>query len=165
MDKLKINQAGPDDIPIITKIKKAVWLDIYPNLGLGVTKKDILALDFELEESRRRQNMTKPNWRYWLARIDNEPVGYLAAKKEDSQGIIKLVHVLSSYRGKGIGTALFNQALEWLAGKRIRLQVVGNNSDAIEFYRKFGFSFMGRGRPIKIAGKKIDAIKMVVSNT
>ncbi|MDD5073766.1 MAG: GNAT family N-acetyltransferase [Candidatus Shapirobacteria bacterium] len=165
MSKLKISQAGTADISTISKIQKKAWLATYPNLGTGVTRADILKKDFTGLEPTRYQNMADDNWRYFLAQKDNQTIGYAAAKKEADQGIIKLVHVLPQFQNQGVGSVLLEQVLKWLVGKRIVLQVARANFGTIAFYQKFGFSPIGPGRPIKVAGKEIATLKMVIPNT
>jgi ribosomal protein S18 acetylase RimI-like enzyme len=166
MNSVQIDQAGLADVFTITKIKKEVWLATYPNLMADIDKKDVLAKDFDREEQYRRRHITSQDRHYWLAKKDGKAVGYLCAvKKKNNQGIIKLIHVLPDYQGNGIGGALFCQALNWLKGRKVFLQVAKDNFVAIKFYKKFGFSLFGRGEPIKIGDKKIATIKMVKDNT
>jgi len=165
VSKVKIYQAGLADISAITKIKKRVWLITYPNLGVDVNRDDVLKKDFIKLELGRSRNMVSNNWRYWLAKKDGQLAGYIAAKKEADQGIIKLIHVLPEFQGQGVGSALLNQVLKWLKSKEIVLQVAKSNQKAISFYQKFGFFPTGRGNPIRVADKKIDTVKMITPNT
>ena len=68
---------------------------------------------------------------------------------------------MPEFQNKGVGSVLFKQALKWLEGKKVILQVAKANFGAIEFYKKFGFSFIGQGQPIRVAGKEIDTARMV----
>lgn len=166
MTKLKISLAGPADIPVITKIQKGAWLSTYPNLGIGVTRNDVLKKDFTGLEAARYQNMAKDNWRYFLARKDGRVIGYAAAQKRAGRGIIKLIHVLPEFWGLGVGSSLLKRVLAWLAdSQKITLQVAKKNRRAIAFYQKFGFFPVGPGRPIRIAGKEISTVKMAIVNT
>jgi putative acetyltransferase len=55
--------------------------------------------------------------------------------------------VVASHRGRGVGTALMEQALTWarrFGVERIELTVYPGNQAAIALYRKFGFVEEGR---------------------
>jgi diaminopimelate decarboxylase len=57
------------------------------------------------------------------------------------------IAVASDFRGKGIGSALLIEAIDWAKGVRVEkivLSVYPNNVDAIALYRKFGFVEEGR---------------------
>ncbi|MGI6278551.1 MAG: GNAT family N-acetyltransferase [Patescibacteria group bacterium] len=166
MNRVQIDRANLADISTISEIKKKVWLTTYPNLIAGIDKKDVLAKDFNQEERQRPRNIKSKNWRYWLAKKDGRVVGYLCAiKKKNNRGAIKLIHVLPECQGEGLGSALFRQALNWLSGRKVFLQVAKDNFAAIEFYKKFNFSLVGQGESIKIGNKKIETLKMMKDNT
>jgi diaminopimelate decarboxylase len=57
------------------------------------------------------------------------------------------IAVASDFRGKGIGSALLIEAIDWAKSVRVEkivLSVYPNNVDAIALYRKFGFVEEGR---------------------
>lgn len=52
------------------------------------------------------------------------------------------IGVLAAYQGKGLGTAMMNEALLWARSKgllRIEISVFKSNNPAIRLYHKFGF--------------------------
>lgn len=72
--------------------------------------------------------------------IGNE--GFITCKVSGNTGNIHLIGVSTSYRGKGIGTALVLHALSWFKEKglknvTVRTQAVNTNS--IKFYTNHGF--------------------------
>lgn len=57
-------------------------------------------------------------------------------------GEIDSIYVEEAYRGRGIGTALMEHAIEWLEAHRadpITLAVAVGNVEVMAFYRRFGF--------------------------
>jgi RimJ/RimL family protein N-acetyltransferase len=64
--------------------------------------------------------------------------------------------LLAAHRGKGLGTRLINEMLDW-AGKaglaRVELEVLSNNSGAVKLYRRMGFVEEGR----KVGAVRLDA--------
>ncbi len=71
--------------------------------------------------------------------------GILALTYEPDCLRVNQLLVLPEYQGKGIGTTCMRQVLEDAAGRRlpVRLQVLKVNHQAIEFYRRMGFSDAG----------------------
>ena len=72
--------------------------------------------------------------------------------------------ILKSHRGQGIGSALFNKALEYsrsIGLEKIELQVYPENTQAIELYKKFGFQQVGYCKHYrKLNGRYFDSISM-----
>jgi ribosomal protein S18 acetylase RimI-like enzyme len=73
--------------------------------------------------------------------------------------------VAREWRGRGVGSALLADAIEWARGRglhKLSLGVFAHNTAAIELYRKFGF--VEEGRRIKqyrrASGELWDAIEM-----
>lgn len=62
-------------------------------------------------------------------------------------GVIESLSVLSSYRGRGIGTKLMEAAEKWVADKGVsscELVVWEFNRDAIKLYERLGYSTVNR---------------------
>jgi len=62
--------------------------------------------------------------------------------KTDTQGQLEIdaMYVVKELQGKGLGKKLMQKAIEWLGNDGdIRLEVVSYNSNAINFYKRFGF--------------------------
>lgn len=81
------------------------------------------------------------------ATIGTEIAGFCVADIEedgaDPFGMVCDILVLDSHRGKGIGSALLNQALDWLRSKNVNgiyLESGKDNHAAHEFFRHKGFS-------------------------
>ncbi len=162
--KAVIRPAQLDDVKGISRIKKVVWQDTYPALSAEVSRADIAARDFSAKEPKRRQLIVKENYRYLVAEADGQIVGYCMGKKGSDRGVIKLMHILPAYQGKGIGSRLMSALLDWFGDRPVELQVATANQPAIGFHEKFGFSKVGSGEPIAISNQtKIDTIKMIRS--
>ena len=82
---------------------------------------------------------------------DGHVVGHLYIQREDhpvTRHVASLgIAVSAEARGRGIGTALMDQAVRWARSvgvDKIVLSVYPNNTGAIALYRKFGFVQEGR---------------------
>ena len=83
------------------------------------------------------------------ATLSGEIVGYVLYRWEENalilykrKGTILDLYVKRSYRGKGIGTKLLEEALNDLKRRGldfVQLNVIASNEMAINLYKKFGF--------------------------
>lgn len=85
----------------------------------------------------------------WLAVVQSEiigrwiPVGTIQGIRSSSySGAIQNLGIVREYRGKGVGSALLNAAMdgfETLGCKQVNLEVTVQNSAAIRLYESLGF--------------------------
>ena len=102
-----------------------------------------------LEKARRGDSMTH-------AAIDaatDAYIGYCTSTiDKDKTGEILSLFVTSKYRGRGIGEALVQKALDWLGSRSveaIELVILAENEEVAAFYERFDF------RPRRILMKQI----------
>ncbi len=99
--------------------------------------------DFEpwfLETNRR--NVSRPDHRYYIARINGEPVGVtLLLTSPPGVAGIYAVATLESMRGRGVATALMAQAVQdaHQAGHRLVSLMTDTGEYPEQFYEKLGF--------------------------
>lgn len=140
--------ATEQDISAIRSVQRQTWLVTYPNTQFGITRHDI-AEKFAHDDSpagrpswlaERVAQLSDQRLCAWVARIDDEVVGYCIAEKETTQNRIKALYILPSYQKQGIGKSLMETATTWFGSdKKIYLNVASYNSKAIAFYQKLGF--------------------------
>lgn len=78
----------------------------------------------------------------YVALDDDRIVGYIGIHPHSEYGHVIGMLVDARYRGRGIGEALLNTALEWAREQRlsdVSLLVFPHNERAIALYRKAGF--------------------------
>lgn len=138
----------------------------------AVEPKDAEQLQRIYSQSNIQENMLQlpmPSLRYWenrigsysengwigfVAELDGVVVGEIVLFTEKS---IRLRHVVSfglavdeNFTGRGIGRKLIifcqEYAFQWLAAKRLELQVFVSNQVAIKLYESMGFEIEGRKR-------------------
>ena len=82
--------------------------------------------------------------------MDEEAIHFLAFKNEKAIGCARAfvienymqlgrMAVLKEYRGKGIGTALFEKAMTTAKLNELSVIYISAQCQAIDFYKKFGF--------------------------
>ncbi|KFD22591.1 acetyltransferase [Tatumella ptyseos ATCC 33301] len=102
----------------------------------------------------RIQNYTEKGWIGFVAEIEGVVVGELVIF---TQQHVRLRHVVSfgvavdiNHSGKGIGKQLIlfcqEYAFQWLAAKRLELEVFASNDSAIRLYENLGFEIEGKKR-------------------
>lgn len=143
-------------------------------MELGITKEDI-ELKFskdntaegrkQIEEWKKRYS--DDNERRWVAKNENQIVGFCVAGKEKGGNRIYAIYVLPDFQGAGRGKELLQKSLNWLGGEKdVYVNVASYNTKAIKFYKRFGFVKTGRvvhseGVDSLPSGKIIPEIEMV----
>ncbi|MCA9347953.1 GNAT family N-acetyltransferase [Candidatus Saccharibacteria bacterium] len=153
LDRLavEIGRAVPDDAETICDIRDRAWLEAYPNDQLGVTVDDvrIMAQGPNGEYVPRRIAYLKDQLgkedgtgeTTFVAKLDDKVVGFIDPRiDKQNHRRVGAIYVAPEAQGKGIGSKLMNQALDWYGRDRdIYLEVVSYNQNAINFYESFGF--------------------------
>ena len=112
---------------------------------------DEFSVTVEQEREFIRSIQTDSDSQWFVAEDGGKIVGMasvgVAGKNERyrHRGVVTFV-VLKSYWGMGIGRKLMQECIEWCRGKNItqmELDVVSDNTRAINLYEKFGFRTMG----------------------
>jgi GNAT superfamily N-acetyltransferase len=146
-----ISRATPGDAGTILKIKRDAWLGAYVNEERGVTAEDIKKrmgdMSIGIENWQRGlANEAQSNERAtFVARVDNEIVGYTSPHIIDGQRRIGALYVSPKAQGKGVGTGLLDRAVEWYGREHdIFLHVLNYNQNALGFYERYGFEKTGK---------------------
>jgi ribosomal protein S18 acetylase RimI-like enzyme len=94
----------------------------------------------------------------WVARENKQIVGMCGFNPE--RRLIHSVYVAESMRGKGIGTALMQYALGECGPGRVVLLVAAENTGALRFYERLGFTVTGHGASWRFESGEIPEIEM-----
>ena len=83
----------------------------------------------------------------WVAEQEGNIVGFIVARRVSSDMEILNFAVHDKVRRRGIGSALFNEAIDWgksFGAEDALLEVRASNTEAIEFYERRDFRVTGR---------------------
>lgn len=153
-----VRKATLKDIPRIAQLWKALvaYHTKHHGYGKGIFKyregKEALHLKYLKKQIRGRNSVV------FVAEAGGKVTGYIMVEVQklppiylhDKNAYVCDLVVDSQYRGKGIGTALLEEAEEWARKKKmysISLMVHTANDNALALYRNFGF----RGHHLKMA--------------
>jgi len=113
-------------------------------------------------------NITASNSLLLVAQDDGRIVGFLSAERGFAKRIkhsaYVVVGVLKDYQGKGVGTKLLQELIDWAKSNnitRLELTVMVNNESAINLYKKMGFKIEGlKEKSLIVDGKYVDEYYM-----
>ena len=156
---MDITLATKSDLDIISNLARKIWPVCYGDI---LTSDE---LDNLLEKIYSRENLLYETEDlahvFWIARVDNIPVGYISAYQEKDTVWIKKLYILSEEQGKGYGNTLMNKAISHFKDLTIiSLCVHNKNLSAQNFYKKLGFKITKK-LPVKMGD--YDFIDFVMS--
>ncbi len=134
-----LREVQPGDIDLCAQI-------VFDAFG-GIHDHHRFTRDFPaLEAAKGLMSMWIPHRAIWgvVAEVDGRIVGQLGVSGEGRMEIG--MWVAPEWRGKGVGTALMNAALDYArthGAYKISLEVWPHNAAAIALYEKFGFEREG----------------------
>jgi ribosomal protein S18 acetylase RimI-like enzyme len=151
--ELEIRPAQPADAAVIALLGRITFEETFGYLFVGRESDLTQYLDATFGFAKIERSLDKARNAYWLAAVDQLPVGYAKLKlgsappvgrQKDTDQLQKL-YVLRSFLGQRVGAALM-QPIIGAARQRASfpwLDVLHENARAIEFYRRFGFHALG----------------------
>ncbi|MFE3323343.1 GNAT family N-acetyltransferase [Streptomyces sp. NPDC059176] len=103
-------------------------------------------------EERWRARLAIPDARNLVAFLDDLPVGMVSGVPGEDAADVELISlwVRPGARGRGVGDYLIRAVERWGAdrgARTLRLSVMTDNSTAVAFYERHGFTFTDRGEP------------------
>jgi len=130
-----------DDIRTVSKLAREIWTDHFTPI-IGKPQVEYMLEKFQSSESI--QNQISEGFEYYLARNENECVGYTALVTDlvDRKMMISKLYTLSEVRCTGVGTALLSHTENICSSRNIsRLWLTVNkyNYGAISWYKHRGF--------------------------
>lgn len=146
--EIKIRKSTKLDSESIREVSYKTWIETYPNKEFGITKDDIEDFFLKIKKNRKikkKTNLTDKSLTY-VATINNVVVGYVVGYIRENFSQLQAIYILSKHQNKGVGKMLFDKINEdfFEKGKNVIVQVANYNINAIESYKKWGFSDTGK---------------------
>ncbi|WP_347374049.1 GNAT family N-acetyltransferase [Aequorivita sp. Q41] len=153
MNTIKIRQATKKDAKSIALLGRTTFSETFAHyFSYEQDLLDYLEATFSLDKIEN--SIDKLNNKYWIATVNNLPVGYAKLKLNSASEFIlanqvcqlQKIYVLKDFLSMKIGGELQHYLLEeakQLGFKNIWLSVLKENTRAISFYNKSGFEKIG----------------------
>lgn len=147
---LTVRPAEISDAPLVALLGRITFAETFGDLFAGYEQDLAAYLAETFAPAKIARSMAKPDNHYWLARLDDLPIGYAKLKSRsghpqvpgDAVGQLQKIYVLRDFLSAGAGKAM-SEAL--LAEARARhcdqlwLTVLDSNAPAIGFYERQGW--------------------------
>jgi ribosomal protein S18 acetylase RimI-like enzyme len=130
-----------EDTKQVQKIAKTTWNATYE--GIIPLEVQNRFLEFNYSDESLKQRMERSI--LYVAEVDGEVVGFANYSPVRDGGKVELsaIYVYPEFQGKGIGTALLQQAMKELDGiKEIYVNVEKDNKTGMNFYEAKGFEII-----------------------
>lgn len=103
--------------------------------------------DWDMDATSIREAcLATPHHRIRLAvSPDDRPLGYMVTGRSGSTGFVQRLAVHPEHHGLGVGSALLQDGLSWLARHRVESVLVNTHLDnrrALDLYRRWGFTLV-----------------------
>lgn len=169
---IQISKPNPEDAEAIHEMIKASWYATYINKEIGITKEDLdVSYTPEIEENQvkafrnRAENPTE-NDISLVAKDGSEVIGFARFRIKDDMVEWVSLYAHPDYFGKGVGTALWQEAKKLLPLDKPISVEVATYTKAVDFYKKLGFIETGEkypGNVMEVSKVAIPLIKMVLN--
>jgi len=175
--EVKIRKSITGDDYEIEEVRKITWINTYPNKKAEITVTDIesklknnASAKAKRKSEGKKRNHGNETKQTWVAENNGKIIGFCVVEKNIENRILA-IYVLPEHQGKGIGSRLLINGLKWLGDdKKIYVNVVEYNLNAINFYEKHGFIKTGERGVFDSGakfpnGKSMIEIKLLKSNS
>jgi ribosomal protein S18 acetylase RimI-like enzyme len=151
---LQIRSAEPSDAEVVALLARITFAETFGYL-FEEHRHDLRAyLDRTFAVDKIRLSLAQSRNRYWLARVAGLPVGFAKLKypspiplaQTGKVAQLQKIYVLREFVGQRVGKLLIETVLRHAASSQIDtvwLDVLKENSRAIGFYERRGFSLLG----------------------
>jgi diamine N-acetyltransferase len=147
---MKIKRIGLEDLAIVRDLAMQIWPNLYRKVISPIQMDAILSAVFDLDTLE--DDLTERAHIYWVAEVNNKPVGFSSASFKDSHISVYKIYILADYRGLGLGKAMIQTAIDHFeTAKTLSLIVPKDHDHGLGFSLKSGFEFGGE-EPVCIGG-------------
>ncbi|MFC4541150.1 GNAT family N-acetyltransferase [Halosolutus amylolyticus] len=137
---MELRRATATDVDAIREIAETSWRTDYPDILNREAIED--GIDEWYDPDRIQAELAEDDAVVLVAELDDEPVGFAHAIRQQRTGYILRVYVAPDARGRGVGSALLTSARDALLTRGVddvRAMVLAGNEPGNAFYEEFGF--------------------------
>ena len=156
---LRLRTAGPSDAEVFARVLCESWKTAYADL---ISPEEMAKnTDLTKKTNQMRSMLAAPDAVCFIAYDNDRAVGICdtrPSRESNDCGEIVAIYALAEYRGRGVGAALMDAALESLAGRgfnTVALNTFEQNLRARSFYERYGFVTGGSGFDSGLSGQRI----------
>lgn len=144
---VKIMQFEPSDLETLRELNREVFQSDFDNGSIDDLNMEWPDSDIGEKYYHKVVNAVDDVIGF-VAKIDDQPVGYVALHKRPmhhrhkSYVEIENIGVKPDYRSQGIGKLLVEKASKWAKAQgadRLLVETFAKNNRALKFYKEFGF--------------------------
>ncbi len=150
MPSVTIRPVDPSDDASLEEIRRAAFAPVFASFRaiLGDEIYELAQAREDRGQADLLRSMMTPDsvWEVFVAEVDAQPVGFVAVRIEvDARlGEIGLNAVHPAHAGHGVGTVMYEHALDHMRRAGVRVATVGTGGDASHAparraYEKVGF--------------------------
>lgn len=136
---MEIRPADGGDVEAIRGVAERSWDHDYPTFLTRETITD--GIEEWYGHDSIRADLANPRSSIFVADRDGAVVGFVQAHQSDGTGHVLRLYVDPEHRRSGVGTALFDVAVDALSAagvERIRAMALAANEPGCAFYRALG---------------------------
>jgi diamine N-acetyltransferase len=127
------------ELDIVRDLALQIWPKCYRHLIAPDHMDEMLSSLFDPDVLE--QDMTEKGHIYWVVRVGQRDVGFVAAHMEGARVWITKLYVLSDYRGFGLGKALIQAVQDYFAPAQAMSVCIHKDHDtAVDFCLRRGFN-------------------------
>ena len=156
MSEYVIRKGKVADLKAVSKLLGEVWHHTYDDI-FGKEQVSVITSKWHSVEALET-NLEKENSIFLVSEKEQEIVATAYAIFDDDKRVISLsrIYVSPKRQGGGQGAALLKKVCNsFERASEIVLEVEPSNGNAIKFYEKHGFVFVGTGTDCGVAGSGI----------
>lgn len=167
---LEIRTALPSDFKDISRLGRKTFTDTFGQLFRFSTELNVY-LDKTFSEEKIKNSLVKAKNQFWIAHLNNLPVGYAKVKFDSVSEFIveqnhvcqlQKIYVLNEFLSKKVGYKIHEHVIKDARMKQyemIWLSVLESNHKAVNFYKKNDYKTIG-SHMFTIGSEHFDFISM-----
>ena len=139
---VRIRPSMSGDLAAYTVMMQATYESAYVDESIGLTKACFSPEVFASDDTRdylQSKLVNNDTQKSWMAVDEGAIIGAVTIEAHGSECKLSGFYVLPDYQGRGVGTMLWQKAVEFADGRAITLDIYTHNKKTIQLYEHWGF--------------------------